>query len=154
MPMQTQKFKYDKRIDGGWKLIESVKIRKNQQVVVFKEYRKRGELYVKGDEMIRRAKQMGSPAGQLHAEKILDRLILMPDELKKLVLIFTGTIWEHPDGHRCAPVLRIGKICDIENLAGFGVPVFEGLHNYGWTIDFVRLDKGLLTPARVAIIEK
>ena len=142
---------YDKRAEG-WKLVKSAKLGKDR--LIFKEFLEENESHIKGYELIKRAERMGNPAGQLHAENILKQTSLIPNEVEKFTLIFTGTIWAHPDGYQCVPALRIGKCCDIEALAGFGMPVYEGLHNYGWIIDFVRLDKGLLTPARVAIIEK
>ena len=141
-------FKYNKE-DDGWKLIESANPKGR---LVFKEYLRKKESYIKGDELIRRVKAMGHPAGQYHAEQMLNQSI--PEKLREFALLFTGTIWAHPDGYQCIPALRIGKLFDIEHLAGFGVPVIEGFHNYGWIIDFVRLDKGLLNPALVAVIEK
>ena len=140
-------FKYNKKKDG-WKLIRSADF--NQNPPTFKEFLKNNEDCVDGKELMARAKKLGAPAGQLHTEHILLNGSI-PSELEKFALLFLGTIWEHPDGYKCIPALRIGQICEIEELAGFGIPVIDGFHNCGWIIDFVRLDKKLLNPARIAI---
>lgn len=97
-------FRYDKRKDG-WKLIENVELGNNELTLQFNEFLKEGESCVKGTIMMDRAKGMGSLAGQLHAERLLDQQESIPKELRNFYLVFAGTVWRDPDGDLRVPYL-------------------------------------------------
>jgi hypothetical protein len=101
-PVST--FRYDKREDG-WELVENVELSDKKLTLQFDEFLKRDESYVKGTIMMDRAKGMGSLAGQLHAERLLDQQESIPKELRNFYFVFTGTVWCNPDGDLHVPYL-------------------------------------------------
>lgn len=100
-------FKYDKRKDG-WKLLEDVDFSpidptKMELVPILKA----NESSIGGEEMVRRAREeLHVNLGQRHAEFLIEHQAEIPKEFRKYYIIFTGTIWRLPDGHRFVAYLR------------------------------------------------
>ena len=66
----------------------------NGDVIRFAMFLKGIELFVTGNVTIQRAIEMGNPAGQSHAEVMLERQEDIPKELRDYILIFSGTEWD------------------------------------------------------------
>ena len=93
-------FRYDKKKDG-WKLESDCGPVVGEPTLYLEEFLCEGESYVKGDVMVARAKEMpGLPAGQMHAERLLEQADQIPVEWRKFVLVFTDTVWLRPFGLR------------------------------------------------------
>lgn len=151
MKIAVQKtLKNDKRAE--WKIVKNAKLSSRKNFVVkFNEFLKSDESCVTGAELISRAKKLGRQAGQIHAKLMIEQQNI-PAELEKFVLLFTGTIWYHPDGYQCIPCLRM-KYSD-SRAEGMGVAFIDApIYNGKWIIDFVRLDRKLLNPSRIATLE-
>ena len=65
-----------------------------------------GEDYVGGEDMVRRSREeLHANLGQRHAEYLLENHNEIPEELRKFVLVFPGTIWRSRYGNRSVPCL-------------------------------------------------
>ncbi len=100
-------FKYDKRQDG-WTLLEDtrepwpISVAKTELVPFLKE----GEERIGGEEMVRRSREeLHIDLGQKHAEYLLDHQAEIPEEFRKFVMVFTGTVWRDRVGRRYVPYL-------------------------------------------------
>lgn len=91
----------------GWALLEdagepsSISIADLELV----SFLKRGESYIGGEEMVKRAKKSGANLGQRHAEFLLEHQDEIPAKYRKHYLVFPGTIWRFRDGGRLVPYL-------------------------------------------------
>lgn len=101
---QTTTFKNDKT-EMGWKLLENVEINVTEPIKYIGCLRK-NESIISGQEIIRRAKQVGNAAGQYHAESLLERQDDIPINMRKYYLLFTGTIWQTEPGYVVIPYLN------------------------------------------------
>jgi hypothetical protein len=113
-------FEHDKQKDG-WTLIEEgPKLSKKNQKLEIVSFLKEGESYINGEEMRKRAKELGS-LGQHQAEQLLKQASDIPEEWKNYYLLFPETVWRHPGGLLYVPylywdggrwVLRFGYVDD------------------------------------------
>ncbi len=101
-------FKYDKTQDG-WELVEDVGL--NPAITSAKDLRlvpflKDGEPYIVGEEVVKRSRgDLRANLGQQHPEWLLENQVDIPEEFRKFVLVFTGTIWRTSVGRRYVPYL-------------------------------------------------
>jgi hypothetical protein len=112
-----RKFALDKR-KQGWKLNEDVGFEpKVTAVTEFElvEYLKKGETFITGDELVRRAKaELAANLGQRHLEWLLDHTEDIPYWWKKFYIVAPGTKWFRPDHFRVIPGLTwMGNHWDI-----------------------------------------
>lgn len=87
---------YDKKYDmkkEDWKLQENTEMGSDDLVLRLDSLLKEGESFVRGDIMLQRAKEIGSLAGHLHAQKLLGQQKDIPNEWRGLHLLFAGTVW-------------------------------------------------------------
>ena len=98
-------FKYD-RNKAGWRLIENAKL-VGEPTLSLAPFLEKNESYIKGDVMMKRAKAMGEDgnAGQHHAERLLEHQGTIPEEWRKYVLVFTGTVWRGSSSRPVVPYL-------------------------------------------------
>ena len=97
--------RYDKTEDG-WELVRNVELPGGEPTLELNYFLREGEGYVSGAVMMERAEEVGSNAGQLHAERMLDQQDRrIPAEWREHFLIFAGTVWRDPDGGLCVPIL-------------------------------------------------
>jgi len=97
-------FRHDKT-KNGWKLESDCGPVVGEPTLTFEEFLREGELSVPGEVILARAKEMpGAPAGQSHAERMLDQQDRIPVELRGKTLIFE-TVWVCPSGDRHVVVL-------------------------------------------------
>lgn len=94
-------FVYDKAKDG-WTLIENTPRRitsvRDLELVPFL---KKGESYVNGEEMVRRARvEFDANYGQEDAEYVLEHEAEIPEEFRSYYLVFSGTVWQDSHGDR------------------------------------------------------
>ena len=105
-------FQYDKTLDG-WKLLEPGPKHYGEPLTPeLVGFLKQGETSIKGEEMLKRAKELGINSGQQYAEYLLKHQELIPEEWRgKYVPIFPGTVWQDqdPDGDRRVPYLIWGE---------------------------------------------
>lgn len=82
----------------------------------------RGKSDTADDAILKRFKQLGKPAGQLHAQRLLAQRFTVPEEWCQAVLFFPGTVWRSSrDGRLFIPyifpdehaVWELWKIWDI-----------------------------------------
>lgn len=91
----------------GWELLEDVggepiPASKLELVPFLKE----GEEYIKGEELVRRAREeLNANLGQRQVEHLLERQEEIPEEWREYYLVFTGTIWCDRGGPRYVPCL-------------------------------------------------
>jgi len=84
--------KYD-RTKYGWTLMEDVSFDGKPLLPEIVEYIRPGEVYLDGDVMRQRAKELGANLGQRHLEYLEDHQELIPKEWRKYYLVATGTVW-------------------------------------------------------------
>lgn len=97
--------------EEGWELVEYVPedvsdeplSAANLELVSFLV---RGESYISGEEMKKRAKQKNASLGQRQAEYLLENQEEIPSEWRNFYLPFPGTIWRGRDGDLVVPDLR------------------------------------------------
>jgi len=99
-------FEFDKAKDG-WTLVENAACSGNETLELA-EFLHAGENYVDGTTMVARAKAMGNPAGQLHAERLLRQQGEIAVEWRDFYLVFPGTTWRRPSGDLYVPYLGWG----------------------------------------------
>jgi hypothetical protein len=96
--------------NDGWKLVSD-----STKEVIYGEFLftpelvevlKNGEDSITGEEIVKRATELGAYAGQRHAEAMVRTWSKIPEDWRKFVLIFTDTIWEDTDGRRHVVYLR------------------------------------------------
>lgn len=104
-PVSTT-IKYDKTKDGWTGPLEDVGPRitsvKGLELLPFL---KRGESYVNGEVMKKRAEEQNANFGQLDAEWLLEHQSEIPKEFRKYYLAFPGTVRRDSDGSRCVAFL-------------------------------------------------
>ena len=109
---EPSQFQYDKTLDG-WKLIEPGPKHNGESFAPeLIDFLKSGEEKITGEEMLKRAKELGINSGQQYAEYLLKHQELIPEEWRgKYVPIFPGTVWQDqdPDGDRRVPYLIWGE---------------------------------------------
>ncbi|MBI4118876.1 MAG: hypothetical protein HY452_01275 [Parcubacteria group bacterium] len=95
----------------GWTLLEDacepwpISVADLEPVSFLKE----GKDCIGGEEMVRRSREeLHANLGQRHAEYLLENQHEIPEELRKFVLVFTGTIWRLGGGGRGVPCLVWG----------------------------------------------
>jgi hypothetical protein len=66
---------------------------------------KRGEDYISGEELVKRAKELKANLGQQQAEYLLEHQEEIPEEWQRYCLVFTGTVWRDRHGDRSVPCL-------------------------------------------------
>ncbi|MBI2033928.1 MAG: hypothetical protein HYT13_02415 [Candidatus Liptonbacteria bacterium] len=102
----TPAFVHDKTKEG-WTLIENTPRRitsvRDLEIVPFL---KKGESYVNGEEMVRRARvEFDANYGQEDAEYVLEHEAEIPKEFRPYYLVFPGTVWQASRGGRHVPYL-------------------------------------------------
>lgn len=109
--LPSSHFKRDRAKDG-WKLLEDVQFTPPDLAtlaITGVAFLRDGESYVNGEEMVTRdRKEHKCNLGQAAAEWLLENQNLIPADLRKKVLVFTGTIWQNPDGRRYVVCLYWG----------------------------------------------
>ena len=98
----TATFDHDKRQDD-WKLKADTTAKEGEFRPELAEILREGESHVPGETMLERAEDFG--LGQHHAEAMLRHQPAIPKEWRKYTLVFTGTVWRDPGGHRDVPFL-------------------------------------------------
>ena len=87
----------------GWTLLEDTREPwpisiANMELVSFL---KEGESCVGGEELMRRSREeLRTNLGQRHAEFLSENQNEIPEEFRKYILVFTGTIWRDRHGYR------------------------------------------------------
>mgnify|MGYP001614642741 CR=1 FL=1 len=62
--------------------------------------------YIGGEDVVSRARgDLKANLGQCHSEYLLKHQNEIPEEFRKHILVFTGTIWRRRFGHRSVPYL-------------------------------------------------
>ena len=97
-------FRQNKEKDG-WKLISTIPATKNLKDLEAISFLKGKEQFIKGEEIVKRAKELKANLGQLDAEYLLEHQELISTDLQKYCLMFPGTVWQDPYGSRCIPCL-------------------------------------------------
>jgi len=115
-------FKVDKALEQ-WTLIEDTPLPGGELTFEFVCVTYSGEECVSGGFLRSRAKEMGGLSGQLAAERFLEDVNQIPEQLCPYHLLFPGTIWRDLSGHECLPVLRHGR-------------------RAGWYLGFMWVDRG------------
>lgn len=96
----ARSFKFDKTKDG-WTKLEDVEPRiSSVKGLELLSFLKRGESYVNGEAMKRRAEEQKANFGQLDAEWLFEHQDQIPKEFRKYYLAFPGTVWQDPYGDR------------------------------------------------------
>lgn len=85
-------FRLDK-FEDGWKLADNVYFEGDSNLLTLNTFLHESEFHINGHAMLERAKEMGSRAGQRHAEQMLEQQETIPHLWRKFYLIFAGTIW-------------------------------------------------------------
>ena len=102
--VMTSTFKRDMRKEG-WTLSENVSRRLSSAIDGI-SFLKKGENYINGEEMVRRARtELDANYGQEDAEWLLEHQDQIPTEFRKFYLVFPGTIWRGSRGRRSVPYL-------------------------------------------------
>jgi hypothetical protein len=83
----------------GWTCLEQVKAEPCEFEPELQEFLQKGEDYVDGEEMVRRAKEQGVLSGLRHAEAMLRNQERIPVEWRKFVLVFPE-VWQSPNDYR------------------------------------------------------
>ncbi len=115
-------FQFDKTKDG-WTLLEDVEPRiSSVSNLKLLSFLKRGESYVDGEVMKKRAEEEKANFGQKDAEWLLAHQSEIPKEFRKYYLVFPGTVWQDPDGRRCVAYLSWygGRWCLFFSWLGYG----------------------------------
>lgn len=111
-------FDYDKR-KNKWILVsdgKSVKDRFNAELVEFLEEKKS----IDGYAMLSRATEIGDCLDQHHAEAILRNSEMIPEDWRRYILVFPGTVW-----------------CDHN---GYHLVSYLSWNTFGWYLNFYWLD--------------
>ena len=99
-------FQRDMRKEG-WELVEDVEgtqfLSPHQLELV--PFLFKGENYIKGEELVERAKKMQANLGQRQAEYLLDHRYEIPEEWRQYYIVFPGTFWRDHYGYRNFPYL-------------------------------------------------
>jgi len=93
------------KTENGWELIENIDTQGVPELEPA-EFLHEGETHIKGDVMFGRAVELGNRAGQQHAERLLSRQEIIPEEWRKFYLVFPGTKWCNSLGFLLVPYLR------------------------------------------------
>lgn len=100
-------FEQDKLKDG-WTLKLSLETNEsNFQLPELADFLKKGEKGVLGEEMMARAKDKS--LGQLHAEAMLRNAPAIPEDYRRYILVFPGTMWLDDNGSFRVPCLYCRK---------------------------------------------
>lgn len=84
----------------GWTLLEPAPAEEGEFELTIHDFLKEADNgCCGGEEMVKRAKEMGALAGLRHAEAVLRNQEKIPVELLKFVLVF-AEVWQSPDGDR------------------------------------------------------
>ena len=93
--------------EKGWTLVEDIPDEpvptNNLELVSFL---KRGESYVRGEEMKKRAEAKNASLGQRQAEYLYRHQEGIPEEWRQFCLTFPGTVWRDRSGRLHVPCLR------------------------------------------------
>jgi hypothetical protein len=92
------------RARDGWTLVGNANCTGTEELELA-GFLHQGESRVDGNEMVRRAKELGNQAGQLHAELLLRQRDEIPKEWQRFYLVFPGTTWRLPNGGLHVPYL-------------------------------------------------
>ncbi len=90
----------------GFTLLEDVEPRiSSVSGLKLLSFLKRGESYVNGEVMKKRAEEQKANFGQKDAEWLLAHQSEIPKEFRKYYLAFLGTVWQSSDDDRCVACL-------------------------------------------------
>lgn len=95
----------DDKTKDGWEYLSDVKEPTGELALELVEFLKEGETFIKGEELVKRAKEKHILLGQRHAEALLKNQGAIPREWRKYYLVFPGSVLQGPDGLRCVPYL-------------------------------------------------
>ena len=100
-------FRFDKR-KNGWELLEDTRepwpISADKLDLV--PFLGDCKSYIGGEDVVSRARgDLKANLGQCHSEYLLKHQNEIPEEFRKHILVFTGTIWRRRFGHRSVPYL-------------------------------------------------
>ena len=126
-------FDHDMR-KNGWTLVSDSDAQDGEFTPELAEFLKNDDNYIGGEEMLKRATELGDCAGQRHAEAILRDSSKFPEESRKYVLVFTDTVWRGSDGCR-----RVACLC------------WRGGR---WCLDFFWLGHGFYRDCRLVRLRK
>ena len=107
-PTKKASFKNDKTKDG-WELIEDVgfePVLTSPKQLELLPFLKDKEMYLDGEVMVERAKELKANMGQQHAEWLLEHQSEIPKEFRNYYLVFPGTKWRRSGGGRDVPYLN------------------------------------------------
>lgn len=90
----------------AWELVEDVEGTQYPHQLELAPFLLKGESYIKGEELVERAKKMQANLGQRQAEYLLDHQDKIPEEWRQYYLVFPGTTWRGRGGFRSVPYLR------------------------------------------------
>ena len=93
-----------KYIPKGWKIESDVEPSKIKDFD-FVSFLKKGEDYIGGTELQKRAEELNANLGMADAEYLLEHQNLIPAELQDKYLIFAGTVLRDSDGRFRVPCL-------------------------------------------------
>ena len=99
------KLKHDKTVDD-WKLIKEGTKPKKFPKLELVEFLEKGESYINGEEIIKRAVKLKADLNQYHAEYLLEHQDEIPEEWREFCIVFPATVWRHRGGRRYVPCLR------------------------------------------------
>lgn len=89
-----------------WKLHTDTPIVPGTAVFTLGNFYKGVEKHIRADLMIHRSMQLGTLAGQKHAEWLLDNQELIPEQWRRWNLLLPGTIWNPLPHLREIPMLH------------------------------------------------
>lgn len=95
-------FDYDKRKDG-WTLVYDSKVKDGEFTPQLVKFLQNDEHQITGEETVKRAIELGSCAGQRHAEAMLRNKDKIPAKWAGSLLLFVDTIWQCQDGGHAVP---------------------------------------------------
>jgi hypothetical protein len=88
----------------GWECKEPVK-GEGEFELEFKEFLRKGESYLDGEDMVKRAKELGVDSGLRHLEAVLREQDKIPVEMRQFCFVSTE-VWLDSNGHRGVWFLR------------------------------------------------
>lgn len=89
----------------GWTIESDAEVQDGEVTLELVGFLKKEENHAFGDEMVRRAKEKDVLFGQRHAEALLRNRDKIPEEWRKYILLFPGTVWRASDDSLHVPYL-------------------------------------------------